>query len=105
MTALSAAELALKYNALYWRGSNSDKWAVRTPDEKMVLLPGKTERYAIQDDIAEKNNLHAISPEKAASLQAMLDAWKKGLVPPAFLGLLEDKQYSELHPDRFTPNK
>jgi arylsulfatase A-like enzyme len=93
------------HDALFWRGSNNEKWAVRTPDEKLLLLPGKTERFAIREDIGEKDNLHATNPDKTAQLQSLLDAWKKYLVPPAFLGLMEDKKYSELHPDRFTPGK
>jgi arylsulfatase A-like enzyme len=102
---ITGENTGLPHDALFWRGSNSEKWAVRTPDQKLVIIADKTERFAIREDIAEKNNLHAGSPEKTIHLQALLDAWKKGLISPAFLGLLEDKKYSELHPDRFTPNK
>jgi len=102
---LTGKNTGLPHDALFWRGSNSDKWAVRTPEDKLVLLPEKTERYAIGEDISEKNNLHTASPEKTIQLQALLDKWKKLLVPPAFLGLMEDKKYTELHPDRFPPNK
>ncbi len=95
----------LPHDALFWRGSNNGKWAVRTPDQKLLLLQDKTERYAIREDVSERNNLHAGSPEVTSRIQTMLEVWKKWLIPPAFLGLLEDKLYSELHPDRFTPNK
>lgn len=93
------------HKALYWRGSNSEKWAIRTPDEKMVILTEKPQLYDIQVDVGEKNNLAGSMPRKARHLQSRLEAWKKLLVSPAFLGLLEDKKYSELHPDRFIPNK
>jgi arylsulfatase A-like enzyme len=102
---LTGKNTGLPHDALFWRGSNSEKWAVRTTDDKLVLLADKTERFAIREDISEKNNLHPTSPEKTAQLQSLLDAWKKGLMAPVFLGLMEDKKYSELHPDRFTPNK
>jgi arylsulfatase A-like enzyme len=102
---LTGKNSGVPHDALFWRGPNSEKWAVRTADNKLLMLPGKTERYAIREDIAEANDLHAGNPERTAEMQALLNAWKKGLVPPAFLGLMEDKQYSELHPDRFTPNK
>ena len=71
----------------------------------MLVLQDKTELYNMKDDAGEKSNLYPGNPEKVKPLLAMLEAWKKGLVPPAFLGLLEDKKYSELHPDRFTPIK
>jgi arylsulfatase A-like enzyme len=102
---LTGKNSGIPHEALYWRGSNSEKWAVRTVDSKLLILPNKIERYAIRDDIAETKDLHAGSPKKTADLQALLETWKKGLVPPAFMGLMEDKEYSEKHPDRFTPNK
>jgi arylsulfatase A-like enzyme len=102
---LTGKNKGIPHDALFWRGSNSEIWAVRTPEDKLVMLADKTERFAIRDDISEKNNLHTGSPEKTAALQALLESWKKWLVPPAFLGLMEDKKYSELHPDRFTTNQ
>lgn len=102
---LSGKNTGLPHNALFWRGPYVEKWAIRTPYDKLLLLAEKTERFAITEDISEKNNLHASSPEKTAQIQSLLDVWKKIFVPPAFMGLSEDKKYSELHPDRFTPNK
>lgn len=102
---LTGKNKGLPHEALFWRGSNSEKWAVRTAEQKLVILPQKTERFAIRDDISEARDLHAGDPKKTTELQALINSWKKGLVPPAFLGLMEDKEYSEKHPDRFTPNK
>lgn len=93
------------HGALYWRGSNSEKWAVRTPDEKMVVLSEKPQLYDIRVDVGEKNDCAGSAPKKISHLQSRLEDWKKLLIPPAFLGLMEDRKYSELHPDRFTPNK
>jgi arylsulfatase A-like enzyme len=102
---LTGKKSGMPHDALFWRGSNNEKWAVRTADEKMVILPDGPKWFDIQNDIAEKNDLHPTKPEKTLQLQSLLDHWKKYLIPPAFLGLMEDKKYSELHPDRFTPNK
>jgi arylsulfatase A-like enzyme len=102
---LTGKDSGTPHQALFWRGSNSEKWAVRTPEDKLVILPNKTERFAIRNDIAEANDLHVSSPKRTAELQVLLNAWKTGLVPPAFMGLMEDKEYSEKHPDRFTPNR
>jgi hypothetical protein len=102
---LTGKNQGMPHEALFWRGSNSEKWAVRTADEKLVILPQRTERFAIRADIAEAKDLHAASPQKTSPLETLLNNWKKGLIPPVFMGLMEDKEYSEKHPDRFTPNK
>jgi arylsulfatase A-like enzyme len=93
------------HDALYWRGSNGDKWAIRTAQDKMLILGSKTERYDINTDIAEAKDLHAAAPDKSVSLKTLIEQWKKGLVAPAFLGLLEEKAYDAIHPERFTPKK
>lgn len=102
---LTGANKGMPHNALFWRGSNNEKWAVRTPEEKLVVMAEKIQLYHIPADISEKNDLQATYPDKSLQLQSLLENWKKLLIPPAFLGLLEDKKYTELHPDRFTPNK
>ncbi|HSK12778.1 MAG TPA: sulfatase-like hydrolase/transferase [Phnomibacter sp.] len=102
---LTGAAAGPPHDALYWRGSNSEKWAVRTPDEKMVVISGKQQVYDIRVDVGEKNDISTSVPQHSKQLQALLDHWKERLVPPAFLGLLDDKRYSELNPDRFAPNK
>jgi arylsulfatase A-like enzyme len=101
---LTGKKAGIPHEALFWRGSNNEKWAVRTPDDKMVMTKEMTQLFDSKIDIAEKNNVSASSPEKTQQLQALLDHWKKLLIAPVFLGLMEDKKYSELHPDRFTPN-
>jgi arylsulfatase A-like enzyme len=102
---LTGKNSGMPHEALFWRGSNNEKWAVRTPADKVVIRLGNTERYAIPIDIAEQNNLNVIHNERTLQLLSLLENWKKLLVPPAFLGLMEDKQYTELNPNRFTPNK
>lgn len=102
---LSGKNSSYPHEALYWRGSNSDKWAIRTASDKLLLLGDKTERYAITSDISESNNLHVASPDPSAALKNRIENWKKNLVPPAFLGLLEEKEYNEKHPERFKKNQ
>ncbi len=102
---LSGSKQGVPHESLFWRGSESDKWAMRSPGQKMVILKGDTMRFAIRDDISEANNLHPAQAQAMASLQKMLEQWKKGLVAPAFLGLMQDKEYSNLHPERFKTNQ
>lgn len=89
--------------ALFWRGSNHEKWAVRSPEQKMVILADQPQLYAIKTDLSESQDLSATDQGPLRRLRSRLEKWQKLLLPPAFLGLLEDKEYSALHPDRFTP--
>jgi arylsulfatase A-like enzyme len=102
---LTGQNVGMPHDALFWRGSNSEKWAVRTPDEKMLILQHKYLLYDIKTDIGEKNDKSETNSISVSKLDLMLETWKKMLIPPAFLGLMEDNKYNELHPDRFTPNK
>jgi len=102
---LTGKKAGIPHDALFWRGSNSEKWAVRTPDNKMVMINEMPQLFDSKVDIAENNNLYAKNPEKTQQLLSLLNHWKKLLIPPAFLGLMEDKKYTELHPNRFTNNK
>lgn len=91
------------HEALFWRGSESDKWAVRTRNEKLVLLADSSYRFHIVSDLGETKNLHPSSPMATRAMQYMLDKWKMKLIQPIFLGLLQDAEYSKQNPDRFTP--
>jgi arylsulfatase A-like enzyme len=101
---LTGKNSSYPHQALYWKGSNNEKWAIRTPDEKMVIMGEKPQLYSIKTDIGETNDVSIAGEGTVRKLNDMLAGWKKFLIPPAFLGLMEDKKYSELHPDRFSPN-
>jgi arylsulfatase A-like enzyme len=101
---LTGNNAGLPHEALYWRGNN-DKWAIRTNNEKLLVLGNTTERYDIRNDISESVNLHDTNPDPSDALRARIETWKKKLVPPAFLGLMEEKEYNEKHPERFKKNQ
>ncbi len=100
---LTRQQAGLPHDALFWRGSNSEKWAIRTIDQKMVIHQDKIERFAIQQDISEQNNLHISDSLPSLKLKTLIDNWKTKLVPPVFLGLLDENEYNQKHPNRFTP--
>jgi arylsulfatase A-like enzyme len=76
---------ALDREAIYWHSphyhgsGNRPCGAVRAGDYKLIewFEDGSTELYNLRDDIAEKNDLAAKMPEKAAKLRKMLVDWRK----------------------------
>lgn len=92
------------HHALYWRNFDRNRVAIRTSDSKMILERDADFLFDIETDISESKNLITADPTRKEKLAVHIEKWKKLLMDPAFLGLLEDKEYSRLHPDRFTPD-
>jgi arylsulfatase A-like enzyme len=105
----------LKRDALFWHfpgylGSRADTWrtkpvsVIREGSLKLVenLEDRSLELYDLSSDLGEKNNLASAQPEKAASLLAKLNNWRKEIgaklptrnVPsvPAYGGKLDKKK-------------
>lgn len=97
------------HQALYWRNFDRNRFAVRTPDSKMILelqdgqLGENGFLFDIKRDISESTNLFWDDQSRVAGIKITLENWKQLLADPAFLGLLQDLEYSRLHPDRFLP--
>lgn len=91
------------HQALYWRNHDRNRFAIRTADSKMILEAENEFLFDIQNDLSESKNVISADPIRKANLFNRLELWKKLLMDPVFLGLLEDKEYDRLHPDRFTP--
>lgn len=91
------------HQALYWRNFDRGRVAIRTADSKMILEKEIGQLFDIQSDLSESKNVISADLFRKNSLSAKIDQWKMLLMDPVFLGLLEDKEYSRLHPDRFTP--
>jgi arylsulfatase A-like enzyme len=91
------------HQALYWRNFDRNRLAIRTADSKMILEQDADYLFDIQTDLSETTNLITANPTRKEKLAEHIEKWKKLLMDPAFLGLLEDKEYSRLNPDRFIP--
>jgi cob(I)alamin adenosyltransferase len=57
--------------------------------------------FDLGQDISEQNNLSAERKETIKRLSGDLRKWESELKNPIFLGLTQDKEYNEIHPDRF----
>jgi hypothetical protein len=77
---------------------------VRAGDMKLVSVNGAMEEiYNVEDDISEKNMLNDMDNHQ--QLKNASDQWKSELMNPIFLGLRQNDEYNELHPDRFVLEK
>ncbi|WP_100630283.1 sulfatase-like hydrolase/transferase [Algoriphagus formosus] len=90
---------------LYWRNYNVNRFAIRSAGSKLIEEPKKALLFDLSADISESRNLFSIQESLTQNLTEKLNAWKKQLKDPLFLGLGADEEYSRLHPDRFTPDQ
>ncbi|MCC5929458.1 MAG: sulfatase-like hydrolase/transferase [Cyclobacteriaceae bacterium] len=98
---LKGENMDVPHEALYWRNFNAGRFAIRTAQDKMTTEPDNQFLFDIRHDVSEKNNLAPANIGKMNELNQKIEAWKDLLKDPVFMGLMEDKAYSELHPDRF----
>ncbi len=89
------------HEALFWRNFDAKRFAVRTLEDKLITLSDKKFQFNILQDLSEKTNLYQESSELTKSLQERISKWASILEDPRFLGLLQDAEYSRLHPNRY----
>ena len=89
------------HEALFWKNSDQDKFAVRSGTDKLVNRNGSDRRYDLGTDIGEDNDLHSPGDTVTPMLKARYLGWEQETMVPAFLGLGDDAAYSAAHPDRF----
>lgn len=97
---LLGEEQGVPHEQLFWRKFDSNSYAVRSGDLKLVNMNGKqNELYNLVEDIGESQEL-----ETDKELQRLLNAkneWKSTMMDPIFLGLRHNNEYNELNPHRF----
>lgn len=98
---LNRTKKGLPHQALFWRHSDLNVFAVRSGDDKLMIRQEVIQLFDLNQDIGEKNNLVGQQDKQLRALNKQLEAWKKQLIPPAFLGLNQDAEYSRTHPDRW----
>ena len=102
---LTGNKKGIPHEELYWRNYNANRFAIRSGDSKMIMQPNQNFLFDLSKDLSESKNQFSIQEALAKKLSEKLEAWKKQLMDPIFLGLLEDEEYSRLHPDRYTPDR
>lgn len=90
------------HDYLFWRKFDAKYYAVRKGNEKLILKSDAEEMlFDLDQDISEQKNLSTERRENAKQLSGDLRKWESELQNPTFLGLTQDKEYNEIHPDRF----
>lgn len=85
---------------LFWRKFDKNFYAVRSEDMKLVKMKGNAdELYNLMDDTEEN---HKINDDiLGQTLLGAWNNWNNQMIEPVFLGLIQNKKYNELNPDRF----
>ena len=86
---------------LYWRKFDAQEFAVRSGDFKIIRKKGASENllFNLSSDISESKPIESAAVEH--SLNTLYTKWNTNLLDPVFLGLRQNNQYNQLHPNRF----
>jgi arylsulfatase A-like enzyme len=87
---------------LFWRKFDQDAQAMRLGNLKYVRAPKDADGYYNLADALSEEQVYAVSPDQQDAFRQTYARWETQLQPPAFLGLMQNQEYNEAHPDRFT---
>ena len=97
---LLGEEQGAPHEHLFWRIFDSESYAVRSGDLKLVNMNVTgDELYNLVEDIGEKHELG--TDETLQELADAKNAWESMMMDPVFLGLKQNDEYNDLHPLRF----
>jgi arylsulfatase A-like enzyme len=90
------------HDFLFWRKFDKLNYAVRNASgNKMISSKEQGRFFHLETDISETRALSGADNPDADSLKRAYQNWVAKMLDPIFLGLLEDKEYSKKHPQRF----
>ena len=98
------------HDFLFWRNNlmqndvnlRYEASAVRTKKFKFIKNKESDALYNLKKEISEKTNLKDQNREMYDSLKYKYSKWYETLMDPIFLGLIANKKYNKLNPDRFS---
>jgi len=94
---------------LFWKMHDRDLYVARNGNGafKIMTKPNGNELYNLDEDMSEKRNLlkSNTNRETYEALLQELEAWKKEMKDPAFLGLGQVKEYWEIQRQRKESDK
>lgn len=87
---------------LFWRKYDAEEFAVRNASGSKFLRT-KTENFLFElnEDMGEQKNLFEDHKKTSEKLKDDYEQWSSAIIAPTFMGLLQNKEYNELHPNRF----
>ena len=98
------------HDFLFWRNNlmqndvnlRYEASAVRTEKFKFIKNKESDALYNLKKEISEKTNLKDQDRGMYDSLKYKYSKWYETLIDPIFLGLIANKEYNKLNPDRFS---
>ncbi len=97
---LEEGNIEKPHDSLFWKKVDAGSYAIRYGDLKLIQEKDGTQKlFNLSEDVSEKFNINETIQMK--NLEEAFKAWDEDNIPPAFLGLLQDKEYTELNPDRY----
>ncbi|MBI1342310.1 MAG: sulfatase-like hydrolase/transferase [Terrimonas sp.] len=101
---LSGEKKGVPHDDLFWRNFAVEKFAVVGPTYKRIDQKDKAAQlFNLKKDISEKIDISSVVNNQSimSDLENKIKRWSGLLIPPKFLGLLEDQEYSQQHPERW----
>ena len=90
----------IPHEKLYWRKYDQDLYSIRQGDFKLIKgKDGEHKLFNLKEDISETSSLNDTT--QMDLLLKDYHQWNDQNIDPIFFGLLQDKNYNQLHPDRF----
>lgn len=90
------------HEALFWRKYDQEAYAVRIGNMKLVNYKSDyDEVYNLQHDLSEAHALEWSVDNQYDELKQAYSNWEAQLKDPIFLGLMQNKLYTKLHPERY----
>ncbi len=89
------------HEQLFWRIYDKQHTAIRAGNKKLFVSQDSSFVYDLQNDLSESINLLPGQKETGLKLEKIYQDWSMNIIDPVFLGLGQNKEYNQLHPDRF----
>jgi len=90
------------HDILFWRNFDKPAAAVRQGKFKYVKIKkNKGLLFNVNSDLGEKKDIKEKDSVQFLKLKKAWFDWNEKMKSPSFLGLIHNKKYNELHPDRF----
>lgn len=87
---------------LFWRKFDQQNYAARNAaGDKIIHRNGHISLFDLAADLSEQAADSAQDPLRTEALYQAYQDWAAQLLDPLFLGLTDDRLYSQKHPDRF----
>jgi arylsulfatase A-like enzyme len=102
MPYLSGVKTGVPHEFLFWRKFDAQQFTVINAEgDKLISIKDTNTLFNLRENISEVSTKTKKDSLISAKLTSAYSKWVSQMSDPIFLGLNQEKQYSELHPNRF----